>query len=138
MKKELETPLNEAIDSCNIQRKQYQHTNKQLLTSNMSTFSTRPVTRRKRRSWGEDGGQLRNIEVILLWKFIENFLKYFCSLGEKLFVMYEMGSITNSDGGVPPIRIIAIDFRQDNWIRKVQIKLRDYNFLQLSYICDNS
>ena len=26
MKRELETPLNEAIDSCNIQRKQYQHT----------------------------------------------------------------------------------------------------------------
>ena len=54
MKKELKTPLKEAIDFCNIQRKQYQHiTNKQLLTSNMSTFSTRPVTRRKRRSWGE-------------------------------------------------------------------------------------
>ena len=38
--------------------------------------------------------------------------------------MYDMGSITNSDGGVPPVRIIAIDFRQDNWIRKVQIKFR--------------
>ena len=42
--------------------------------------------------------------------------------------MYEMGSITNSDGGVPPVWIIAIDFRRDNWIRKVQIKFRDYNF----------
>ena len=39
-----------------------------------------------------------------------------------------MGSITNSDGGVPPVRVIAIDFRQDNWIRKVQMKFRDYNF----------
>ena len=52
--------------------------------------------------------------------------------------MYEMGSITNSDGGVPPVRIIAIDFRRDNWIRKVQIKFRDYNFLQLSYVYHNS
>ena len=71
-------------------------------------------------------------------KVIEKLLKYFCISGGKLFVMYKMGSITNSDGGVPPIRIIAIDFRQDNWIRKVQIKFRDYNFLQRSYICDNS
>ena len=72
MKKELETPLNEAIDSCNIQRKQYQHTETAYF-KHVDVFHASRHSEKKTKL-GEDGGQLRNIEVFYCCK---NSLKIF-------------------------------------------------------------
>ena len=57
MKKELETPLNEAIDSCNIQRKQCQHTETAYF-KHVDVFHASRHSEKKTKL-GEDGGKLR-------------------------------------------------------------------------------